>query len=189
MAGNSPELLVHGNLAAFRSYKLAGTYPRHTGAADQDLAAAFLDDRKILAEHASTLTAWRRSLRRVGAVVGAGPTVLERSRLRHLMTVLTVQAEHASLTDLLRAALPMPCTPPDGLALLADLEPFARGAYHGLVGRIQPGRLSLSHVLRTVFRTGNQTFALAGATVTRDSIPAGEWADTCHKLADIEIPV
>jgi anthranilate/para-aminobenzoate synthase component I len=189
MAGNSPELLVHGNLAAFRSYKLAGTYPRHAGATDRDLADAFLTDDKILAEHASTLTAWRRSLRRLGAVVGAGPTVLDRSRLRHLMTVLTVQAEHASLTDLLRATFPVPCTPPAGLALLAELEPFPRGAYHGLIGRFQPGRLSLSQVLRTVFRTGPDTFSYAGATITRDSTPSGEWADTCHKFADIEIPL
>ncbi|MCC9309537.1 chorismate-binding protein [Kitasatospora sp. RB6PN24] len=189
MAGNSPELLVHGNLAAFRSYKLAGTYPRHPGATDRDLAAAFVSDGKILAEHASALGAWRRSLRRLGAVVGAGTSVLERARLRHLMTVLTVQPEHATLTDLLRAALPTPCNPPAGLSLLAELEPFPRGAYHGLVGRIQPGRLSLSQTLRTVFRTGTDTFTHVGAAITRDSTPAGEWADTCHKLADIEIPL
>ncbi|GAA1936762.1 chorismate-binding protein [Kitasatospora viridis] len=182
MSGNSPELLVHGNLAAFRSYKLAGTGPRQRGSADRELAAAFLRDHKILAEHAATLAAWRRSLRRLGAVVGAGPTVLDRHRLRHLMTVLTVQADHASLTDLLRAALPAPATPP------ADL-PFPRGAYHGIVGRFQPGRLSLSKVVRTVFQESGQTYAFAGATVTRDSTPAGEWADTCHKFADIEVPV
>ncbi|MFE9426568.1 chorismate-binding protein [Kitasatospora sp. NPDC006697] len=183
MSGNSPELLVHGNLAAFRSYRLAGTHPRrHLGTADREAAAAFLRDHKILAEHASTLTAWRRSLRRLGAVVGAGPTVLDRHRLRHLMTVLTVQADHASLTDLLRAALPAPATPPAPL-------PFPAGAYHGLVGRIQPGRLALSKILRTVFQESGHTYAYAGATVTRDSVPAGEWADTCHKFADIEVPV
>jgi salicylate synthetase len=188
MAGNSPELLVDGRLDAFRSYKLSGTYPRISGPRDRLLRSQFVTDRKILAEHGSSLAAWRARLGRLGTTTSTGCYVLDLPRLRHLMTVLEVRPGAISPRDLLRATLPVPCFPTSGLGVLAEVEPFARGAYYGLVGQIHPDRITLSQVLRAVYRWQDTWFAVAGAAVTRDSSPSGEWFETQRKLASIGIP-
>lgn len=173
--GNSPELLAEGNLKEFRTYKLSGTAPTPQG----------LMSEKIQTEHAGSVKRVRQRLSTIGLVRHGTPEILQLPYLSHLLTVFETKPNpNASIADCLHAVLPTGVSPlEEGLELLSEVESDGRGAYYGLIGVIHPdGHFEFSQVLRTIFRDKQGSFAWAGGSITRDSNPQEEVAETIIKL-------
>lgn len=191
LAGTSPELLVDGTVRRFRTYKLSGTYPRAADPVrDAELRAAFLDDRKIAHEHASSRRSTLAVLAELGPSTATAPMCLDLPELRHMMTVVDTEVGvPRSVSRCLRAALSSGASPREqGLRFLAALEPEPRGPYYGLLGLALGGeRIELTQILRAVIRDRDSTHTWVGAAVTADSSIEQEYEETRLKLGNIPL--
>jgi len=72
------------------------------------------------------------------------------------------------------------------LAVLAELEPFARGPYAGPVGWVDAaGDGEWAIAIRCATLTGAGARLVAGAGIVAGSDPQAEWAETEWKLAAV----
>jgi menaquinone-specific isochorismate synthase len=192
--GASPELLVarHGGLAT--SQPMAGTVPSGgTPAAAADRLAWLQTSDKTAAEHGVVVDAVAEILAKVANDVEVTPAeVVRLPTVAHLATRVT-----AKLTEPLPSALelagllhPTPAVagvPRDlALAVLDELEPFARGAYAGPVGWVDArGDGEWAVAIRCATLTPGGARLVAGAGIVAGSDPEAEWAETEWKLAAI----
>ena len=189
LTGQCPEVLMVGDRDGFVSYKLSGTFARDADPeADAELRRRFAADAKNLAEHANSAASFGAALSRLGTVTSVGPEILDLRQLRHMMTRFTVAyGPGRGVADGIRAVLPLGVSPAAGgyQALLA-LETGDRGPFYGLVGLVKPdGGASMTQVLRTVYRSGDEYYSWVGAAVTSQSTADGEWAETVIKLGEV----
>ncbi len=191
LAGQCPEVLMVGDRDGFVSYKLSGTFPRSTDPdADAELRRVFQADPKNVAEHANSAASFGSALSGLGTVTSAGPEILDLRQLRHLMTRFQVRyGPGRGIADGIRAVLPLGVAPATGgYEALMAIESGARGPFYGLVGVIEPdGGASMTQVLRTVYRAGDEFYSWVGAAVTSQSTPEGEWAETLIKLGEVGV--
>ncbi|MEN3974548.1 chorismate-binding protein [Emcibacter sp. SYSU 3D8] len=189
LTGQCPEVLMVGDREGFVSYKLSGTFPRSDDpAADDVLRRQFQVDPKNLAEHANSAASFGMALSGLGAVTSTGPEVLDLRQLRHLMTRFQVAySTGCGVADGIRAVLPLGVAPAaGGYHALMAAEAGARGPFYGLVGLIEPGgAVSMTQVLRTVYRAQDEFYSWVGAAVTSQSTPDGEWTETMIKLGEV----
>jgi anthranilate/para-aminobenzoate synthase component I len=189
-AGQSPELLMQGDVKCFNTYKLSGTQQKVSTKNSAQEQEYFTNDQKIINEHKSSFLATRKSLQRLGQVTHGDPEILELPTLYHLMTVFeTLPDENTTVTSCLKSVLPYGSHPLEsGLKLLQQLETEPRGAYYGLVGMIEPMQnFSFCQIIRTVFKEKNECYFKVGAAITRDSTAAGEHQETKNKLSGVEV--
>lgn len=92
----------------------------------------------------------------------------------------------ANLPDLMTALFP--CGSITGapkiraMQIIAELEPFARGAYCGAIGWMGPdGAAAFSVAIRTLSLHGNQITLNVGGGVVQDSTAEGEWEEALWK--------
>lgn len=192
--GASPELLVarHGGLAT--SQPMAGTVASGgTADAEARRLAWLRSSDKAAAEHGVVVDAVTETLTKVADQVDVTPAeVVRLPTVAHLATRVT-----ARLTEPLPSALelagllhPTPAVggvPRDlALAVLAELEPFARGPYAGPVGWVDAaGDGEWAIAIRCATLTGAGARLVAGAGIVAGSDPQAEWAETEWKLAAV----
>jgi menaquinone-specific isochorismate synthase len=190
--GASPELLVarHGEIV--RAHPLAGTTPR-TGDpnVDAQLAARLIASTKDQVEHRVTIEMVRDTLLPWCSYVDweAEPSVVSVANVQHLGTAVEgrLSKPEPSVLDLVDGLQPTPALggfPRDeALAVIARLEPFARGRYGGPVGWVDAdGDGEWAVGIRSADIDGERARLMAGVGVVAGSDPDAELAETQAKL-------
>lgn len=193
LMGASPELVLASDAQGFRTKPLAGSSSRQAlPGSMEDLkgAEALLASAKDRAEHATVV---EDICRRLGPLtsellVPAQPELVSTPQLWHLGTPMSgrLKAGISSLAAA-RAIHPTPaiCGTPTDLArqVIADLEPFERSYFGGLVGYMDTqGYGSWYLVLRCAELEGPRATLFAGAGIVQGSQPASEHEETASKL-------
>jgi isochorismate synthase EntC len=189
-AGQSPELLAHGDCHCFMTHKLSGTMARAAGSDVEALQEVFISDLRITAEHQSAIATIEHSLTELGEVKSEKFMVMELPTLLHGWSRFTTKPVSGSgIADCLRSIFPYGLNPVEaGFELLRSYEDFARGPYYGLVGCIMPsGRFTFSQVLRSAFTDLDGSYVIAGAAITGLSTPQLEFQETTTKLSGIRV--
>ncbi|MFE6186747.1 isochorismate synthase [Streptomyces sp. NPDC056465] len=192
LVGASPELLVARRGGRLVANPLAGSAQRSGDLAeDVRRAAALLDSPKDLHEHAVVVDAIREALAPfcVTLDVPERPTLVRTAAMWHLSTTLTGELRDPSSTalDLASALHPTPavCGTPTDVArqVIADSEPFDRGAYTGMVGwQDADGDGDWVVTIRCAEAEERTLRLFAGAGVVAESSPAAETAETGAKF-------
>ncbi|MFJ6852236.1 isochorismate synthase [Streptomyces sp. NPDC091271] len=192
LVGASPELLVSRRGNRLVANPLAGSAQRSGDLAeDVRRAAALLDSPKDLHEHAVVVDAIREALAPfcVSLDVPERPTLVRTAAMWHLSTTLTGELRDPSSTalDLASALHPTPavCGTPTDVArqVIAESEPFDRGAYTGMVGwQNADGDGDWVVTIRCAEAEGRTLRLFAGAGVVAESSPAAETAETAAKF-------
>jgi isochorismate synthase len=190
--GASPELLVSRRGAQVRANPLAGSAARSADPVeDRRRADALLRSAKDRHEHAVVADAVAAALRPYCSrlTVPVEPSLVRTATMWHLSTVVTgVVADPAVSALRLATALhptPAVCGTPTAAArrAIAELEPFDRGFFTGMVGWTDAagdGEWAVTIRCATADADGLDLFA--GAGVVADSDPAAELAETTAKL-------
>ncbi|MFJ8822356.1 isochorismate synthase [Streptomyces sp. NPDC102467] len=194
LIGASPELLVARDGSRLTANPLAGSAPRSADLAeDVRRAAALLESPKDLHEHAVVVAAVRAALAPfcTRLDVPERPTLVRTAAMWHLSTTVTGELARPDTTtalDLASALHPTPavCGSPTDLArqVIAESEPFDRGAYTGMVGwQNADGDGEWVVTIRCAEAEGGLLRLFAGAGVVAASSPEAETAETGAKFA------
>lgn len=189
--GASPETLVEVRDGVLRTMALAGSARR--GATPEDDAAqaeALLRSAKDRHEHALVVEAIVQGVQPLSASVHAEPTphVLRLPNIQHLRTPITAHLRPTvDVWDVLARLHPTPAVGglPRGaaLALMRQLEPFARGWYAAPLGVANAeGEGHFAVAIRSALATPEGVTLFAGAGIVADSDPQREWEETALKL-------
>ncbi|MEV1021893.1 isochorismate synthase [Streptomyces sp. NPDC050264] len=193
LVGASPELLVARDGSTLTANPLAGSAPRSADLAeDVRRAAALLESPKDLHEHAVVVAAVRAALAPfcTRLDVPERPTLVRTAAMWHLSTTVTGELADPGTTtalDLASALHPTPavCGTPTDLArqVIAESEPFDRGAYTGMVGwQDADGDGEWVVTIRCAEAEGGLLRLFAGAGVVAASSPEAETAETGAKF-------
>jgi len=190
--GASPELLVSRHGRRVVANPLAGSAARSADPVeDTRRAAALLESAKDRHEHlvvsevvADALRPFCRDLN-----VPAEPSLVATATMWHLSSRITGTIADPSVSALaLATALhptPAVCGTPTAAArdAIAELEPFDRGFYAGMVGWVDAdGDGEWAVTIRCATADRDSVDLFAGAGVVADSDPAAELAETTAKL-------
>ena len=192
LLGASPELLVSRTGTTVVAHPLAGSAARSADPGQDAALAAGLDaSAKNRREHAlvvdTVVEALRPLSRRLD--VPAEPSLVGTARMWHLGTRITAELADPATTALTVAEALHPTAAVCGLppaaarAAIAELEPFDRGFYSGLVGWVDAagdGEWALS--LRCAEVRDRELRLFAGAGIVAASDPAAELAETTAKF-------
>jgi len=190
--GASPELLVARRGEMVQSHPLAGTAPR-TGDPDTDARAAaeLIASTKDQVEHRIVIEVVEEQLLPFCSYLDweAEPTIVTVANVQHLGSAVSgrLSAPAANVLDLVRALQPTPALgghPRDkALAAIAELEPFERGRYGGVVGWVDAdGNGTWAVSIRCAEISGASARLFAGVGVVAESDPDAELAETQAKL-------
>ncbi|MFD8571477.1 isochorismate synthase [Streptomyces sp. NPDC059639] len=193
LIGASPELLVARRGANLTANPLAGSAPRSADLAeDVRRAAALLESPKDLHEHAVVVAAVREALAPFCRTIDVPerPTLVRTAAMWHLSTTVTgelIDPDSTTALDLACALHPTPavCGTPTAVArqVIAESEPFDRGAYTGMVGwQNAAGDGEWVVTIRCAEAEGNTLRLFAGAGVVAASAPEAETAETGAKF-------
>lgn len=192
LLGASPELLVSRRGGSLVSNPLAGSVPRSPDLAeDVRRAAALLDSPKDLHEHAVVVDSVRAAMAPycTSLEVPARPTLVRTAAMWHLSTTVTGRLADPDTTalDVAAALHPTPAvcgTPTDAARrAIAELEPFDRGFFTGMVGwQDASGDGEWVVTLRCAEAAAGRLRLYAGAGVVAASDPAAETAETAAKF-------
>ncbi|MER7169836.1 isochorismate synthase DhbC [Streptomyces mesophilus] len=192
LLGASPELLVSRSGGRLVANPLAGSTPRSEDLAeDVRRAAALLESAKDLHEHAVVVDAVREALAPycTELVVPEQPTLVHTATMWHLSTTVTgtLAQPGTSALELACALHPTPAvcgTPtPAAREVIAELEPFDRGLYTGMVGWGDAnGDGEWVVTIRCAEAEERSLRLYAGAGVVADSSPHAETAETGAKF-------
>ena len=178
--GATPELLARFEERRLETCALAGS------AAPGD--DSLLRSPKDLREHQFVVDAIRDALEDLceEVVIAPGPQLLVLRNVQHLRTTITATLRpQVSALDAVRALHPTPavCGVPSGAAaeLIAELEPFERGLYAGVVGFDDEFVVAI----RSARLTSLATHVYAGAGIVAGSDPEAEDEETRAKLRAI----
>jgi menaquinone-specific isochorismate synthase len=190
--GASPELLVARHDEVVRAHPLAGTVPR-TGdpRLDAQLAARLIASTKDQVEHRVTIEMVHDTLLPWCSYVDweAEPSVVSVANVQHLGTLVEgrLSKPEPSVLELVAGLQPTPALGgyprDDALAVIARLEPFARGRYGGPVGWVDAdGNGEWAVGIRSADIDGTTARLVAGVGVVAASDPDAELAETQAKL-------
>ncbi|GAA4823459.1 isochorismate synthase [Streptomyces ziwulingensis] len=193
LIGASPELLVARQGGRLTANPLAGSAPRSEDLAeDVRRAVALLESEKDLHEHAVVVAAVREALAPfcTSLKVPERPTLVRTAAMWHLSTTVTGEVadpDEVTALDLASALHPTPavCGTPTELArrVIAESEPFDRGAYTGMVGwQDADGDGEWVVTIRCAEAEGRTLRLFAGAGVVAASTPEAETAETAAKF-------
>jgi len=193
LIGSSPEVLVRVEDGIVETRPLAGTRPRgSTAAQDQILAEEMLADPKERAEHVMLVDLARNDLGRVcryGTVTT--PVLMDVERYSHVMHIVSsVQGEldtSKNAFDVLRACFPAGTVSGApkvrAMQIIEELEPERRGPYAGAVGYFGfSGNMDTCITIRTIVMKGDRAYLQAGAGIVADSDPEREFNEVENKL-------
>lgn len=191
LIGASPELLLHKQGLRFVTNPLAGSARRELDErADAGAAQALLQSHKDLHEHRLVIEEIERQLRPLCSELQLpeGPELLSTARLWHLST--RIEGELAQPLSALELACRLHPTPAlcgfptaEAQRLIAELEPFDRGVFGGIVGWCdEQGDGEWAVVIRCGVLEHTRLRLFAGAGLVSASCPEAEWQETGNKL-------
>ncbi|WP_373975490.1 isochorismate synthase DhbC [Chitinibacter sp. SCUT-21] len=192
LIGASPELLLSRNGVYVRSNPLAGSAARaYQPQEDARRCDVLLNSAKDLYEHKVVADAVAANLRPFCShlVAPASPNLVSTATMWHLASDIRGQLQDESASSLWLAAhlhpTPAVCGYPNQAArdLIAELEPFDRGFYTGMVGWCDAeGNGEWIVTIRCAKVKGKQVRLFAGAGVVVDSTPQSELTETAAKF-------
>ncbi|WP_168121253.1 isochorismate synthase DhbC [Paenibacillus sp. HB172176] len=192
LIGASPELLVAREGCGVYVNPLAGSTPRSEDAAeDARRAEALLASPKDLREHALVIEAVAEALRPYcrHLDIPEKPSLAQTATMWHLSTEIRGELMNPAMTSLeLAVALhptPAICGSPTELAreAIAEIEPFDRGYYTGLVGWCDGnGDGEWAIAIRCALAEERSLQLYAGAGVVAESSAEGELRETSAKF-------
>lgn len=191
LVGASPELLLRKSGQRIVTNPLAGSARRQSDPAEDARAGeGLLQSAKDRHEHQLVIEELERQLRPLcrELSVPAAPSLLNTAKLWHLST--RIEGELAGAQSVLSLACHLHPTPalcgfPTQAArqLIAELEPFDRGVFGGIVGWCDAaGNGEWAVVIRCGLIERQQVRLFAGAGVVSASCPESEWHETGTKL-------
>ena len=189
---SSPERLLRVNAGRAETRPIAGTRPRSTSQqSDVALKYELLGHPKERAEHIMLIDLERNDLGRVckpGSVEVNEMMVLESyAHVHHIVSnVCGELRDSVTPGDAIRAVFPggtiTGCPKERCMAIIAELEQTARGAYTGSMGYLNHnGDMDLNILIRTITMDKETISLRAGAGLVADSIAEKELEETCHK--------
>lgn len=195
LLGASPELLLRKTGAQFYSNPLAGSARREAEPQrDREVSQQLLSSTKDHKEHRFVTEGMRAALsgRCRYLHIPNAPELLSTTTLWHLSTPIDGEVDPRQENALSLACLlhptPALCGTPTRVArdLIAELEPFDRGVFGGIVGWCDAeGNGEWVVTIRCGTVSGNQVRLFAGAGIVQDSSPESEWHETGTKLSTI----
>jgi len=196
IASASPELFLRLSGRTIRTRPIKGTRPRHRRAQEDERAAYdLITSPKEIAELIMITDLERNDLGQVCAFGSVSvPDLLRLERFQqvfHLVsTVEGVLREEVDHLDALWACLPggsiSGAPKKRALEIIAELEPFPRGLYTGVIGWLGTnGESQFSIAIRTAIAEGDRMHFHAGAGIVADSVPGQEYEETLHKAASL----
>ena len=193
LLGASPELLLRKDGNTFSSLPLAGSARRHADAAqDKSAGQALLCSAKDRHEHELVTQAMRDVLapRSQRLAMPGAPELITTPTLWHLATPVEGETRFADDNALSLACLLHPTPALSGYpheaakAYIAELEPFDRELFGGIVGWCDAdGNGEWAVTIRCARLRENQVRLFAGAGIVPASDPASEWRETGVKLS------
>ncbi|WP_431768953.1 isochorismate synthase [Xenorhabdus khoisanae] len=192
LIGASPELLLRKQGNAIISQPLAGSSRRsHNIAEDNALRQSLLYSAKDRHEHQLVINAIRAALTEhcTELVIPDSPSIFSTPLLWHLATEIRSELRNKHIDALSVACLlhptPALCGSPRKQAyeLIAQLEPFERNYFGGIVGWCDArGNGEWVVAIRCGELFENYIRLFAGAGIVADSQPDAEWQETGVKL-------
>lgn len=194
LLGASPELLLRRDGRTVTTHPLAGSAPRSNDPAEDRRRAAVLKaSTKDAGEHAVVVEAIADALAPLCSAldVPARPSLLRTSTMWHLGT--PIRGELRGDSTALEVAMALHPTPaicgtptPAARAAIAELEPYRRDFYCGLVGWMDAaGDGEWAVTIRCAQVEGNTLRAYAGAGIMPDSDPRAELDETTAKVGTL----
>ena len=189
---SSPERLLRVKAGWAETRPIAGTRPRSTLEKD-DLAykTELIGHPKERAEHIMLIDLERNDLGRVckpGSVEVNEMMVLESyAHVHHIVSNVRGELrDGVTPGQAIRAVFPggtiTGCPKERCMAIIAELERTARGAYTGSMGYLNHnGDMDLNILIRTISMNSDTISFRAGAGLVADSIAEMELEETCHK--------
>jgi len=189
---SSPERLVKVSDGVVDTRPIAGTRPRGSGESrDNANKQELIGHPKERAEHIMLIDLERNDLGRVckpGSVEVNELMVLESyAHVHHIVSnVRGKLRDGVTPGEVIRAVFPggtiTGCPKERCMAIIAELEQVARGAYTGSMGYLNhDGSLDLNILIRTITLQDNVISLRAGAGLVFDSIAENELQETEHK--------
>ncbi len=193
LLGASPELLLRKNGDMFSSLPLAGSARRDKQDAQRDAAIGkdLMQSRKDRHEHDLVISAMQAVLqpRSRYLALPEQPELITTPTLWHLSTPIDGEAKdpHDNALSLACLLHPTPALSgfPNDVAqrLIAELEPFDRDLFGGIVGWCDAeGNGEWVVTIRCARVAENQVRLFAGAGIVPASSPESEWRETGVKL-------
>lgn len=192
LLGASPELLLRMLDRCYYTHPLAGSARReHDNERDRAVGEQLMNSPKDRYEHQLVIDAVRACLRPHSSrlVIPGVPRLLTTGALWHLGTPIegevSNEAENAlSLACLLHPTPALSGSPhASAMKLIAELEPFDRGLFGGIVGWCDAnGNGEWVVTIRCARVAGKRVSLFAGAGIVPDSTPESEWRETGTKL-------
>lgn len=193
LIGASPELLLRKQQNQFYSLPLAGSARRHPDSTeDKRVGDRLLNSSKDRHEHQLVTQAMRQILhgRSQRLQVPETPELITTPTLWHLATAITGEtcAEQENALSLACLLHPTPALSgfPHTVArqLIAELEPFDRELFGGIVGWCDDrGNGEWAVAIRCARLKDNQIRCFAGAGIVPASVAESEWHETGVKLS------
>ena len=193
LVSRSPELFLRCQSdGRIEARPMKGTAPRDPDPVmDAEYARQLRASAKGQAENLMIVDLLRNDIARIakiGSVKVPQLFAIETYATLHQMVsrILGQLERPATLPDLLAALFP--CGSITGapkmraMQIIAELEPFSRGAYCGAIGWMSPsGAASLSVAIRTLTVRGNEITLNVGGGIVQDSTADGEWEEALWK--------
>lgn len=193
LVSRSPELFLRLDAGGrIEARPMKGTAPRDPDPViDAGLAEELRASVKGQAENLMIVDLLRNDIARIAKVGSVKVPQLfgieHYATLHQMVSRVVGQLDRpANLPDLMTALFP--CGSITGapkiraMQIIAELEPFARGAYCGAIGWMGPdGAAAFSVAIRTLSLQGDQITLNVGGGVVQDSTAAGEWEEALWK--------
>lgn len=194
LIGASPELLLRKEGKAFSSLPLAGSArrDRKDEQHDKEIGEALMHSAKDRHEHDLVTGAMKTVLqpRSSSLTVPDKPQLITTPTLWHLATPINGEVNDAQDNALSLACLLHPTPALSGFPhqaaqqLIAELEPFDRELFGGIVGWCdEQGNGEWIVTIRCAHVAANQVRLFAGAGIVPASSPESEWRETGVKLS------
>lgn len=195
IAGSSPENLITVDGKEAEIYPIAGTVGRGKNSLEDDsLARKLLESEKDKLEHRMLVDLARNDLGKIsrdGSVrVTESMKLRKYASVQHLVSkVESIISDDVGPMDILRAVFPagtVSGAPKRRAVEIIDrYERAPRGAYAGALGTMGSGRMDLSLLIRSVFRTKLREYTQAGAGIVKDSVPEMEGMEVISKAMTV----
>lgn len=189
---SSPERLLRIKDGWAETRPIAGTRPRSLSEQDDvALKSELIRHPKERAEHVMLIDLERNDLGRVckpGSVEVNEMMVLESyAHVHHIVSNVRGELrDEVTPGQAIRAVFPggtiTGCPKERCMAIIAELEQTARGAYTGSMGYLNHnGDMDLNILIRTITMNNDTISLRAGAGLVADSVAERELEETCHK--------
>lgn len=192
--GSSPENLLSVQNGTITIYPVAGTRKRgKSESEDKDLENDLKNDQKELLEHRMLVDLARNDLGRIcypGSVdVLSSMEIRKFASVMHIVSTVSGKLEEYAPGNILRSVFPAGTVSgapkKKAITLINGYEDMPRGAYAGSLGIIGNNGMDLALLIRSLFKSKNESYTQAGAGIVKDSVPSSEIAEMYSKILTV----